>query len=76
MSQTDRILTHIKKRPITPMQALNLYGCMRLAARITDLKDRGHKIVTEMVTKGNTRYARYYLLADQKQKTRRSGSSA
>ena len=73
MSQTDRILTHIKKGPITPMIALERYGCMRLAARIADLKDRGHKISTEIVKKGNKRYAKYHLIGNNKQKTRRSG---
>ena len=62
MSQTDRILTHIKKGPITPMVALERYGCMRLAARIADLKDRGHKISTEIVRLGEKRFARYRLV--------------
>ena len=47
MSQASRILSHLKRRPITPLQALDLYGCMRLAARVADLRERGHKIITE-----------------------------
>ena len=64
MSQSARILTHIKKHgSITPLVALNHYGCFRLAARIADLKDRGHKIMTEMVEVNGKRIARYRLVA-------------
>ena len=50
--------------PITPLEALNYYGCMRLGARIYDLKRRGVDIVTEKVTDRNrygknVSYARY-----------------
>lgn len=61
MTQTARILTHIKREPITPIQALNLYGCFRLAARISDLRDQGHVIDTEMVESNGKRYAKYRL---------------
>jgi hypothetical protein len=30
---------------ITPLDALQNYGCFRLAARISDLKNQGHAIV-------------------------------
>lgn len=43
-----QILEHLKRhRSITPMDALNLFGCYRLAARIYDLRDAGHEIVTD-----------------------------
>ena len=39
-SQKELIRQHlIDKRSITPRQALDLYGCMRLAARIGELRD-------------------------------------
>lgn len=63
MSQTDRILTHLKRSTITPTQALNKYGCFRLAARIKDLRDSGHQIETEMQRKGDKTYARYRLVS-------------
>ena len=63
MSQSTRILTHLRRGPITPLQALDKYGCLRLAARINDLRDRGHKIETEIVKAGDKRYARYRLKA-------------
>lgn len=61
MSQNTKILTHIKREPIDPMLALNLYGCFRLAARISDLRDQGHVIDTEMVESNGKRYAKYRL---------------
>ena len=72
MSQASRILSHLKRRPITPLQALDLYGCMRLAARVADLRGRGHKIITEPLEINGKRIARYRLV---QQKTRRSGFS-
>jgi hypothetical protein len=35
---------------LTPLMALDLYGCLRLGARIYELKRMGHQIKTEMVT--------------------------
>lgn len=47
MKQKDRILRHLKDHgSITQAQAMQEYGCMRLAARISDLKACGHPIVT------------------------------
>ena len=62
MSQTTQILSHLKRKPITPQDALRHYGCMRLAARISDLRLRGHNIQTEMVAKDEKRFARYRLV--------------
>jgi hypothetical protein len=46
---------------ITPMQALNMFGCFRLSARISNLRDEGMLVVTDMVTINDKRVARYYL---------------
>ncbi len=46
---------------ITPMEALNLFGCFRLGARIWDLRDEGMKIETEMNYNGRKKNAVYYL---------------
>ena len=61
MSQTTQILRHLKRGPITPIQALEKYGCFRLAARIHDLRGQGHKITTETVSKDGKEYAKYRL---------------
>lgn len=68
VSQSKKILAYLRthKKGITPMDALNMFGCFRLSARIKDLKDEGHNIYSEMETieyEDGTikRYARYYL---------------
>ena len=61
MSQKSRILSHLKKRPITALQALRLYGTLRLAARICELRDQGWGVDTEWVTTGDKRIAKYRL---------------
>jgi hypothetical protein len=61
MTQTDRILAHLKSgKPITPIQALNRFRCFRLAARIADLRGRGHDIKT-LTAKGK-RHASYRMV--------------
>ena len=47
MNTTDRIAKHLAKRgSINPLQALNQFGCFRLAARINDLRNAGVNIKT------------------------------
>jgi hypothetical protein len=50
-----------KGRSITPLQALQKWGCMRLGARINDLRNEGWHIITETVKKDGKRYAKYQL---------------
>jgi len=50
-TQAGKILDHLTHRgPITAMDALNHYGCFRLAARIKDLRNEGHDIKSETTT--------------------------
>ena len=45
MKQTDKILMYMQTEgEITPLDALREFNCMRLAARISDLRKAGHKI--------------------------------
>lgn len=56
MKQCDRILRHLQDHgTITQAQAMAEYGCMRFAARIADLKARGHHI-TATTGHGRNRY--------------------
>lgn len=50
---------------ITPLDALRKFSCMRLGARIYDLKQEGHVIRTLLVKDENSgaRYARYALVS-------------
>ncbi len=68
-SQNERILAALRRGPLTPMQALQRFGCFRLAARIWEIKERGwlpdpeDDIRTEYVTtKSGARVARYRLV--------------
>ena len=67
MTQLEMILTHLKSgRPLTPPMALKEYGCLRLGARIFELKRRGYRIATTMVADEEKRkhYAQYELAAE------------
>lgn len=59
-SQNQAILQHLEAgHAITHIDALRLFGCARLAARINDLRTRGVQIVTDAVVEGGKRFARY-----------------
>jgi hypothetical protein len=63
MSQEEKILAHMRRYgSITPLKALEKYGCLRLAARIAEIR-RVHEVETEMVKRGGKRFARYRLVA-------------
>lgn len=46
---------------ITQLDALNMFGCFRLSARIANLRQEGLDIVTDMVNVNDKRIAKYYL---------------
>jgi hypothetical protein len=46
-------------RSLTTLEALNMFGCFRLAARISNLRDEGMDIHTEIVEINDKRVARY-----------------
>lgn len=62
-SQNKRIAQWLNNgNSINPIDALNLFGCFRLSARIKDLKDKGMRISKKMLTLPNgKRYAVYSL---------------
>ena len=65
MTQVERILRHIRDYgSITSLEAMNEYGIMRLASRMSDIKKAGYKVRSETVTGKNrheetTHYSRY-----------------
>lgn len=66
-SQNQQILEYLLEgKSITPIEALNKFGCFRLSARIADLRAEGYPIHTELVNEKdngvNKRYARYMLV--------------
>ena len=67
MSQCDRLLSRLKRGPITPMEAWSELGIYRLGARVFDLKASGHDIDRELVQVSNRfgeecRVAQYRLI--------------
>lgn len=67
MNQTERILRHLQTfGAITSLEAIQDYGILRLASRISDLRKEGLPIRSEMVSGRNrygenTSFARYSL---------------
>ena len=62
-TQKEQIKKYLlSRKTITPIQALNKFGCFRLAAVIYKLKNEGLKIVTEMEYSKNKQFARYRLV--------------
>jgi len=63
MTQTEQILAHLKRgRTLSALNSLNLFGCLRLAARIHELKAKGHHIKRDSVQlPSGKRIALYYL---------------
>ena len=51
MTQCEKILKFMEthKRGITPLQAMDKFGCMSLAQRIYDLRGEGYDISSELV---------------------------
>lgn len=71
MTQTEKILRHLREHgSITPLDAMQEYGIMRLASRICDIKKAGYSVVKETEKSKNrygepVRYARYRLREGQ-----------
>jgi len=66
MSQKKEILQHLKKhRKINGMEALNLYNCFRLPARILELKQDKHNIDANLITLKSGKKVAEYILNDR-----------
>lgn len=62
-TQEQKILHHlIYKGPITPIEALNLYGSFRLGARIHDLREMGVAIESTKIKTLNGAWVSEYRL--------------
>ena len=61
-SQADSIALYLESgHELTPLDALELFGCFRLAARINDLRARGLPIETLDREANGKRFAAYRL---------------
>jgi len=62
-SQNKMLLNHLMRGwTVTPIDAMELFGILRLGARIWDLRKKGYSITTTLVKDGNKRYASYKLI--------------
>ncbi len=62
-SQNKKILQYLKEgKPLTPIDALQKFGCFRLSGRIFDLRKDGYEIITTNITKGGKTFAEYSLI--------------
>lgn len=62
-SQAGQILRHLQTvGPLTSLDALRLFGCARLAARIADLRNHGYAIKSRFVQVGNNKRVSEYTL--------------
>jgi hypothetical protein len=67
VTQAEAILNHLLRRgSITPLEALAHHGCMRLAARVHDLRNRGHAIRMEMIPTRNGKHVACYRMEKRK----------
>jgi hypothetical protein len=61
-SQNKQILeTLLKGNGISQQQAIKMYQCYRLSARIKNLRDKGHEIFCKMVEHGRSRFGLYFM---------------
>lgn len=61
MTQHQIVLNHLKKGPITSLQAFQMYGITRLAARIHELHKQGYEIKSRDVRRNNKSYSQYFI---------------
>lgn len=64
MNQTERILQHLRAgNSLTPLEALQWFGCLRLAARVLNLREAGHNVISvPMKLRNGKRVACYRLI--------------
>ena len=63
-SQTEAIRKYLKRgQPLTALEAVRLFGCMRLAARIADLRAAGHNINSKRVRLFSGKHVAEYRMA-------------
>lgn len=61
-NQRTQILAHLQNHgSITPLEALNLYGCFRLASRMAELKKLEIPFTVVMKESNGKRFAEYKL---------------
>lgn len=61
--QNAKILAYLQNGGrITSLSALDNFGCLRLSARIKDLRDRGHDIQSQFITVPSGKKVKQYFM--------------
>ena len=61
LTQNQRILDYLKSgKTLTPLIALEKFGCFRLSARIFNLREEGHAIITKNVTRKRVNFFPFF----------------
>ena len=64
MSQNADILSHLQSGwTLTPLEALNQFGCFRLAARVWELRGQGYDISSEYIEVNGKSVAQYSMVS-------------
>lgn len=62
-TQCQKILAYLQNGGrITSLSALDNFGCLRLSARIKDLRDRGHDIQSQFITVPSGKKVKQYFM--------------
>ena len=62
-TQTEQIVNALEAgEGITAIDALERWGCFRLAARIGELRQEGYNIITKTIKRNGKQYAEYRLI--------------
>ncbi len=60
--QARKVLRHLEKASISPMEAWGVYGIYRLAASIHEIRNEGFRVFTTMhEDEAGKKYARYHM---------------
>ena len=66
MTQNKQLIRHLKKHPITTIQAVLRYRILRLSERIREIEAEGHSIHRESIVENGHHYVRYHMAASMK----------
>lgn len=70
MKQEDAILDWLRQgHSLSPLEALQRFQCLRLGARVFDLRRKGHAIVSRTERQGRKAWSVYMLNAAQRDAT-------
>lgn len=62
MTQNKLIINHLQQgKTLTSLEALKLFGCFRLSARIAELKNQGFDIISNNIKENGKTFAEYRL---------------